>query len=74
MYYSSAGAGGKSGEELTKAIDYEGAVKVYDAIEAVEGPKPQLVLVSGVDVRNLDVIPAHYVSSVFYVSTISLMA
>ncbi|KAL1727456.1 NADH(P)-binding-domain-containing protein [Schizophyllum commune] len=52
VVYWSAGAGGKGGEERTKAVDYEGAVKVFDAIEAVEGPKPRLILVSAVDVRD----------------------
>ncbi|KAI0315318.1 NAD(P)-binding protein [Amylostereum chailletii] len=56
----SAGAGGKGGEERTKAVDHDGAVKVFDAIEAVDGAKPRLLLVSALDVRNPDVIPAHY--------------
>ncbi|EIN05178.1 NAD(P)-binding protein [Punctularia strigosozonata HHB-11173 SS5] len=56
----SAGAGGKGGEERTKKVDFEGAVKVFDAIEQVQGPKPRLILVSAVDIRNPDVIPAHY--------------
>ena len=57
----SAGAGGKGGAERTKAVDYEGAVKVFDAIEGVKGTKPRLILVSAVDVRDPDKIPAHYV-------------
>lgn len=62
VVYFSAGAGGKGGEERTKAVDYEGAVKVFDAIEAVQGPKkPRLVLVSAVDVRDENKIPEHYV-------------
>ncbi|KAJ7607535.1 NADH(P)-binding-domain-containing protein [Roridomyces roridus] len=60
VVYFSAGAGGNGGEERTKAVDYEGAVKVFDAIEGVQGPKPRLILVSALDVRNPDVIPAHY--------------
>ncbi|KAL1687247.1 NADH(P)-binding-domain-containing protein [Schizophyllum commune] len=52
VVYWSAGAGGKGGEARTKAVDYEGAVKVFDAIEAVEDPKPRLILVSAVDVRD----------------------
>ncbi|KAF9475379.1 NAD(P)-binding protein [Pholiota conissans] len=60
VVYFSAGAGGKGGEEMTKKIDYEGAVKVFDAIEGVQGKKPLLILVSAVDVRDPDKIPAHY--------------
>ncbi|PPR00297.1 hypothetical protein CVT24_004587 [Panaeolus cyanescens] len=60
VVYFSAGAGGKGGEERTKKVDYEGAVKTFDAIEAVEGPKPRLVLVSAVDIRDPAKIPAHY--------------
>jgi len=61
----SAGAGGVGGAERTRKVDYEGAVKVYDAIEAVQSAKPRLVLVSAVDIGNPDVIPPHYVSSGF---------
>ncbi|KAF4611946.1 hypothetical protein D9613_003763 [Agrocybe pediades] len=60
VVYFSAGAGGKGGEERTKKVDYEGAVKIFDAIEAVEGPKPLLILVSAIDVRDPEKIPAHY--------------
>ncbi|KAL0952699.1 hypothetical protein HGRIS_006935 [Hohenbuehelia grisea] len=60
VVYFSAGAGGKGGEERTKAVDYEGAVKVFDAIEAVQGKKPRLVLVSAIDIRDPEKIPAHY--------------
>ncbi|THH13923.1 hypothetical protein EW146_g6360 [Bondarzewia mesenterica] len=56
----SAGAGGKGGPERTRKVDYEGALKVFDAIEAVEGKKPHLVLVSAVDVRDPNKIPEHY--------------
>jgi len=62
VVYFSAGAGGKGGEERTKKVDYEGAIKVFDAIEGVEGTKPRLILVSAIDVRDPDKIPAHYVS------------
>ncbi|KAF8605743.1 NAD(P)-binding protein [Ceratobasidium sp. AG-I] len=55
-----AGAGGKGGEERTRAVDYEGALKVFDAIDAVSGTKPRLVLVSGLDVGNEDRFPEHY--------------
>ncbi|KAJ7123741.1 NADH(P)-binding-domain-containing protein [Mycena epipterygia] len=60
VVYFSAGAGGRGGEERTKAVDYEGALKVFDAIEAVEGTRPRLVLVSALDVRDPNKIPAHY--------------
>ncbi|GLB44433.1 putative NAD(P)H-binding [Lyophyllum shimeji] len=60
VVYFSAGAGGKGGEERTKRVDYEGAVKVFDAIEGVQGPKPRLILVSAIDVRDPANIPAHY--------------
>ncbi|KAF9555680.1 NAD(P)-binding protein [Agrocybe pediades] len=60
VVYFSAGAGGKGGEERTKKVDYEGAVKIFDAIEGVEGPKPLLILVSAIDVRDPEKIPAHY--------------
>lgn len=57
----SAGAGGKGGEERTKKVDYEGAVKIFDAIEGCgEGKRPRLILVSAVDVRDPEKIPAHY--------------
>jgi len=61
IVYFSAGSGGKGGEERTKKVDFEGAVKIFDAIEGVNATKkPFLVLVSGVDIRNPDIIPAHY--------------
>lgn len=63
----SAGAGGKGGPERTKAVDYEGALKVFDAIEAVQGKKPRLILVSAVDVRDRTKIPAHYASRACYI-------
>jgi hypothetical protein len=61
VVYFSAGAGGKGGEARTKKVDYEGAVKVFDAIEGVEGSKPRLILVSAVDVRDPEAVPDHYV-------------
>ncbi|KXN90764.1 hypothetical protein AN958_03651, partial [Leucoagaricus sp. SymC.cos] len=63
VVYFCAGAGGKGGEERTKKVDYEGAVKVFDAIEQVkeEMKRPRLVLVSAIDVRDPEKpIPAHY--------------
>ncbi|KIM81998.1 hypothetical protein PILCRDRAFT_820886 [Piloderma croceum F 1598] len=61
VVYFSAGAGGKGGAERTKKVDYEGAVKIFDAIEGVQGKKPRLILVSAVDVRDPDgKVPEHY--------------
>jgi len=63
IVYFSAGAGGKGGEERTKKVDYEGAVKIFDAIEGVNTSttkKPFLILVSGIDIRDPDKIPPHY--------------
>ncbi|KAJ7161149.1 NADH(P)-binding-domain-containing protein [Mycena filopes] len=60
VVYFSAGAGGKGGEERTKSVDYEGAVKVFDAIEGVQGARPRLILVSAIDIRDPEKIPAHY--------------
>ncbi|KAJ2919595.1 hypothetical protein MD484_g806, partial [Candolleomyces efflorescens] len=64
VVYFAAGAGGKGGEERTRKVDYEGAVKIFDAIEnvALEGGKknPRLVLVSAIDVRDPEKIPEHY--------------
>lgn len=62
VVYFSAGSGGKGGPERTKKVDYEGAVKIFDAIEAVKGEKkPFLILVSGVEVRDPNKIPIQYV-------------
>ncbi|CAI4212895.1 unnamed protein product [Parascedosporium putredinis] len=48
----SAGAGGGSAER-TKAVDHEGAVKVFDAFAAATTGKPKrFVMVSAVDVRD----------------------
>ena len=58
-----AGAGGKGGQDRTRIVDYEGALKVFNAIEAVSGNKPLLLLVSAADVRDPDKIPPHYVST-----------
>ncbi|KAL8278750.1 hypothetical protein RQP46_008819 [Phenoliferia psychrophenolica] len=55
-----AGAGGKGGAERTKKVDLEGAVKVFDAIETVEGPKPRLLLVSALDTRDMSKPPPAY--------------
>ncbi|KAF8574424.1 NAD(P)-binding protein [Ramaria rubella] len=63
LVYFAAGAGGKGGAERTRAVDYEGAVKVFDAVEGVQGDKPRVILVSAIDTRNPDKLeeyPAHY--------------
>jgi nucleoside-diphosphate-sugar epimerase len=59
----SAGAGGKGGAERTKKVDYEGALKIFDAIELVENNRPRLLLVSAVDVRSSSITPPWYVSA-----------
>ncbi len=62
IVYFAAGAGGQGGEERTKKVDYEGALKICDAIEMIQAKeKPRLILVSAVDIRNPDIIPPHYV-------------
>ena len=52
----SAGAGGKGGAERTKAVDEDGAIKVFDAIEqsglASKDSFRRFLLVSAVDVRD----------------------
>ncbi|KAF9474521.1 NAD(P)-binding protein [Pholiota conissans] len=55
VYFSCGG-----GWSEMKQVDYEGAVKVADAIEAVQGKKPLFILVSSIDARDPDVIPPHY--------------
>jgi len=61
VVYFCAGAGGKGGEERTKKVDYEGALKVFDALDMMEGPKPFLVYISAIDVRDTSKPPpAHY--------------
>jgi len=55
----SSGAGGKGGPERTKKVDYEGALKVFDAIERMKQPA-RLILVSAIDSRHPDKIPDHY--------------
>ncbi|KAL5520186.1 hypothetical protein ACEPAG_9399 [Sanghuangporus baumii] len=60
IIYFSAGAGGGASPERTRKVDYEGALKVFDAIELVNGEKPRLIIVSAIDIRDPNVIPAHY--------------
>lgn len=49
----SAGAGGKGPEERTMKVDYEGAVRVMDALAAANTGKPKrFVMVSAIDVRD----------------------
>jgi nucleoside-diphosphate-sugar epimerase len=47
-------------QEAAHKAEYDDTIKVYDAIEAVAGPKPRLIMLSGVDVRDLSKVPAHY--------------
>ena len=63
LYTSLLVRAGGGGEERTQKVDYEGALKIFDAIEGVEGPvKPRLILVSALDIRDPEKIPTHYVS------------
>lgn len=63
VVYFSAGAGGKGGAERTRKVDYEGALKIFDAIELVKDPKPRLILVSAIDSRDRSAPPpTHYVN------------
>lgn len=45
-----AGAGGKGDPSRTRKVDYDAAVKVYDAMEAANGRR--LILVGATDVRD----------------------
>lgn len=45
-----AGAGGKGDPDRTRKVDYEGAIKVFDAMEA--GNVKRLVLIGAVDIRD----------------------
>ncbi|KAG8867500.1 hypothetical protein FRB98_004144, partial [Tulasnella sp. 332] len=55
------GENNQNAEEITKKVDYEGAVKVFDAIEAVkDGATPHLIMVSALDIRHPEKIPEHY--------------
>ena len=47
-----AGAGGKGDKSRTRKVDYEGAVKVYDAMESANVKR--LILVGAVDIRDRD--------------------
>lgn len=55
----SAGAGGKGDKSRTRKVDYEGAVKVFDAMETANVKR--LVYVGAIDVRSRDKgWPEHY--------------
>ena len=45
-----AGAGGKGDPSRTRKVDYEGAVKVYDALEAANVKR--LVVIGALDIRD----------------------
>ncbi|KAJ3516095.1 hypothetical protein NMY22_g14291 [Coprinellus aureogranulatus] len=56
-----AGSGFRAPEERVKRVEYEGCVKIFDAIEGVEENKrPRLAVISALDVRSGDKIPEHY--------------
>ncbi|GFZ46665.1 hypothetical protein JCM24511_03885 [Saitozyma sp. JCM 24511] len=55
----SAGAGGKGDKSRTRTVDYEGAVKVFDALEAANVRR--LLYVGAIDVRDkTQPPPQHY--------------
>ena len=56
----SAGAGGKGGKERTWAVDYESAVKAYDAAE--QAGVRRFIVVSAIDVRNREKSPPDWYS------------
>lgn len=56
----SAGAGGKGGKERTWAVDYESAVKAYDAAE--QAGVRRILVVSAIDVRNREKPPPEWYS------------
>ncbi|EPX74351.1 uncharacterized protein SOCG_03561 [Schizosaccharomyces octosporus yFS286] len=54
-----AGSGGKGGIERTKAVDYEGSVKVFDAMRIARIRR--LIMVSAIDNRDMNQpAPPHY--------------
>lgn len=53
-----AGAGGKGGPERTRAVDYEGAIKVYDAMR-IAGIR-RLIMISAIDNRDMSQPPPPY--------------
>ena len=59
-----AGAGGKGGPERTRAVDFEGAVKVFDAIEDAQLAKKddfkRCLLVSAIDSRDTNKAPPEW--------------
>jgi nucleoside-diphosphate-sugar epimerase len=56
----SAGAGGKGGKERTWAVDYESAVRAYDAAE--QAGVQRFIVVSAIDVRNREMPPPEWYS------------
>lgn len=68
VVYFIAGGSGKPGEngepvvERTRKVDFDGAIMIYDALEAVSGKKPRLIMISALDIRAPDApFPDHYV-------------
>ncbi|EPY54285.1 fungal protein [Schizosaccharomyces cryophilus OY26] len=57
-----AGSGGKGGVERTKAVDYEGAVKVFDAMKIAKIRR--LIMLSAIDNRDMtQPPPTHYTAA-----------
>ncbi|KAF8651067.1 hypothetical protein AX16_004930 [Volvariella volvacea WC 439] len=61
VVYFVTGAPQGADDATYKAQDYEGSLRVYDALEAVKGPKPLFIALSAVDTRDTEKEPpAHY--------------
>ncbi|KAF6748274.1 hypothetical protein DFP72DRAFT_820671 [Ephemerocybe angulata] len=61
VVYFCAGAGLRASEERVKKVEYEGTVKICDAIEAIGADKrPRFISISALDIRDPDKIPEHY--------------
>ncbi|KAF6750447.1 NADH(P)-binding-domain-containing protein [Ephemerocybe angulata] len=61
VVYFCAGAGLRASEERVEGVEYEGTVKICDAIEAIGADKrPRFISISALDIRDPDKIPEHY--------------
>lgn len=60
VVYFCAGAEGNGGPARYRAVDYAGALKVFDALEMLLEPRPRLIMLSALDVRDRARVPAHY--------------
>ena len=55
IVYFAAGAGGQGPPERTRSVDYDGALKIFDAIEMVKGSKPHLIMLSVIEIGRAHV-------------------